>query len=269
MIQSKTQKIIKDTNGNEVVMIRIDKTLKDLMEGKPSSRWDVDFWHPNYDDLFLTIRKFKTVLLDDHRDEIKSGFRSGGVKFTERGFPYIQVRNVLETGLDLFNTDNIGVDSGARQSNKKLAYGDILLNRSGQGSVGRLTVFLGNEEAYVGGHVYRFSVKKLSPVYVTVFLKTKYGKEQIHRFESGVSGQTELDLEEILHIEIPLLEIGVVKNIENEYALMSKSHDQAMKSKKAGNEAEYKKHIEKADKQLKDLIARTEAVIRGERDDVI
>lgn len=269
MAQSKTQKIIKDTNGNEVAMIRIDKTLKNLMEGKPSSRWDVDFWQPHYDDLFLAIRRFKTVLLDDHRDEIKSGFRSGGVKFAKSGYPYIQVRNVLDTGLDLFNTDNIGADSNARQSNKKLAYGDVLLNRSGQGSVGRLTVFLGKEEAYVGGHVYRFSVKKLSPIYVTVFLKTKYGKEQIHRFESGVSGQTELDLEEILHIEIPLLEASIVKNIEKEYELMSKSHDKAMQAKKTGNQTEFKNNFGKAEKMLKDLIARTEAVIRGERDDII
>ena len=50
---------------------------------------------------------------------------------------------------------------------------------------------------------------------------------------------------------------------------MSKYHDRAMEAKKKGNDAEYKKNIEIAEKMLKDLIAKTEAVVRGERKDVI
>ena len=42
-----------------------------------------------------------------------------------------------------------------------------------------------------------------------------------------------------------------------------------MDAKKNNQEAEYKKNIEIAEKMLKDLIAKTEAVIRGERKDVI
>lgn len=42
-----------------------------------------------------------------------------------------------------------------------------------------------------------------------------------------------------------------------------------MEGKKKGDEAAYRKNIETAEKMLKDLIARTETVIRGERKDVI
>lgn len=42
-----------------------------------------------------------------------------------------------------------------------------------------------------------------------------------------------------------------------------------MEGKKKSNEAAYRKNIETAEKMLKDLIARTETVIRGERKDVI
>ena len=41
-----------------------------------------------------------------------------------------------------------------------------------------------------------------------------------------------------------------------------------MEAKAKGDEAGYKKNIETAEAMLKDLIARTEAVIRGEREDV-
>ena len=40
-------------------------------------------------------------------------------------------------------------------------------------------------------------------------------------------------------------------------------------AKKKGDDAEYKKSIEIAEEMLKDLIIKTEAVIRGERKDVI
>jgi len=41
-----------------------------------------------------------------------------------------------------------------------------------------------------------------------------------------------------------------------------------MKSKALGNEEKYKANIKIAEEKLKDLIAKTEAVIRGEREDV-
>lgn len=50
---------------------------------------------------------------------------------------------------------------------------------------------------------------------------------------------------------------------------MSAYHDKAMEGKKKSDEDAYKKNIETAEKMLKDLIARTEAVIRGDKKDVI
>jgi len=261
-------KIINNSERNEVAMVRADKTLKEMMEEKPSSRWSVPYWHPYFEDLIKQVREYPTVLLDKHRDEIKSGYRSGNVKFVEKGYPYLQVRNILETGIDIFNADKIPFNSPARQGNKKVNQGDILLNRSGEGSVGRVTVCLGSDEIYVGGHVYRFSVKDISPIYVTVFLKTEFGRQQIYRFESGVSGKTEIDLDEILHIEIPKLD-HIIDHIESEYKKMSAYHDKAMEAKAEGNDHGYKKNIKTAEKMLKELITCTEAVIRGEKKDVI
>ena len=49
------QKIIQDTNGNEVAMIRVDKNLKEMMAELPSSRWSSDFWHPKYEVLLREL----------------------------------------------------------------------------------------------------------------------------------------------------------------------------------------------------------------------
>ena len=50
---------------------------------------------------------------------------------------------------------------------------------------------------------------------------------------------------------------------------MSVYHDKAMEAKAKGDEAVYKRNIETAEKMLKDLISRTEAVIRSEKENVI
>lgn len=270
MKKSDLVQITRDQTGRKTVMVRVDKTLKELMEEKPSSRWSADYWHPKYDKLVQTIRKNKTIILDEHRDEIKSGYRSGGVEFVPSGYPYLQVRNILETGIDLVNVDFISDESPAKQSNKRVNYGDILINRSGEGSVGRVTVFLNEDiDVYVGGHVYRFSVNNISPIYITIFLKTRFGKMQIHRFESGVSGKTEVDLDEILHIEVPILNNQIIKCLEKNYLEMTKYHVLAMQAKKRAAEKEYKENLRTAEKMLQDLIKRTEDMIKGKRKDVI
>ena len=46
MDKNKLIQITKDQNGREAVMVRVDKTLKEMMEEKPSSRWNADYWHP-------------------------------------------------------------------------------------------------------------------------------------------------------------------------------------------------------------------------------
>ena len=265
MDKNKLIQITKDQNGKEAVMVRVDKTLREMMEEKPSSRWNVDYWHPKYDGILGIIRKWPTILLSNYREQIISGYRSGGVEFEKSGYPYLQVRNILETGIDLFNVDYISNLSPAKQDNKKVKKGDILLNRSGEGSVGRLAISLSDVEAYVGGHVYRFSVNNISPIYITVFLKTLFGKNQIHRFESGVSGKTEIDLEEILNIEIPIIN-NITKHLEDKYIAMSDFHNKAMEAKKNGNDIEYKQNIDIAEKILKKLISETEAVICGEKE---
>jgi len=110
--------------------------------------------------------------------------------------------------------------------------------------------------------------KNINPFFVAIYLNTTVGWEQIERIISGV-GTPNINLEEIRSIKIPILPEEVQKNIESEYKKMSVYHDKAMEAKAKNDEANHKKNIEIAEKMLKDLISKTEAVIRGERKDVL
>ena len=151
-------------------------------------------------------------------------------------------------------------------------YGDLLIVRSGAGSIGKSSLFLGkpiSQKIGITGHINTLGFKKINPFYVEVFLKTIFGQEQIERYESGVSGQTEFTQDCIAEIKIPLIFNKVQKNIEKKYLKMNKFHEKAMEAKKDKDEKEYQKNIALAEKMLNDLIKKTEQVIRGERKDVV
>ena len=109
---------------------------------------------------------------------------------------------------------------------------------------------------------------KYNPFVLDTFFKTKFGQAQFNKYKTGVAFNS-LSNDEIRYLLVPIFSEPLVAEIESEYKKMSKYHDKAMEAKKNNNEAEYKKNIETAEKMLKDLISKTEAVIRGERDDVI
>ena len=90
----------------------------------------------------------------------------------------------------------------------------------------------------------------------------------LNRLKAGV-GALVLDEGDIKSILIPEFPQTLKKHIDNEYKKVALYHDKAMEAKAKGNESLYKKNIETAEAMLKELIAKTEAVIRGEQEDVV
>jgi restriction endonuclease S subunit len=134
---------------------------------------------------------------------------------------------------------------------------------------GKSLIFLDKENVTnISQDIDILRMKKINPYYVTVFLKSIYGNKQIWMRSRGV-GAPKIPFDEIKSIKIAILPESIQKNVEIEYKKMDNYHKKAMQTKKLGNEVECKKYLEKARIILKDLITHTEAVIRGERDDII
>lgn len=271
MTNSKFVQITKDQTGREAIMVRVDKTVKELMEEKPSGRWDADYWHPKNDEQMPS--QFEIRDLGNFVEYITYGVILTGKKreFAPSGIYYISSTTIVSTGINHFlNPLYVGKNDKRNVENKKPHYGDIVFNRSGVGTLGRQCVFLYDSDRYTisdDTNIIRF--KEISPFFVSVFLKTTFGLSQIKRRQRGVSGLIKISFDDIKAIKIPILPDPIQTHIESEYKKMSAYHDKAMEGKKKGDEAAYRKNIETAEKMLKDLIARTETVIRGERKDVI
>ena len=263
--------IIRDTAGNEAAMVRVDKTLKETMEEKPSGRWDPEYWHPDSQDLFNDISKKLTLkTIGDFITLITYG-QVGQRVYDEKGdVDYIQTINIQDTGIN-YEVKKAKIKSGSHNDppRSRLKNGDLLMGNSGMGGLGKATLFLDKKrKVNISQDIDILRFKKINPHFVATYLKTAFGNKQIWTRSKGV-GAPKIAFDEVKAIKIPELSESIQKNIESGYKKMSALHDKAIEAKKKGDEAGYKKNIEKAEAMLRELIARTEAVIRGERNDVI
>lgn len=261
--------------SNDYVMVRVDKTLKEMMEEKPSSRWDGPYWQTKYDAIFEELSKnYSLNSLNEYISSINQGDvprQAKGDKYVNKGIIFINVVDIVSTGVTWVNCKRIINSHYKRIQRAEPKIGDLIFVRSGKGSIGKSTVFVGipdEEKIGISGHLNTVRLKNINAFYVEVFLKSFYGQLQIERFESGTSQQTDFRQESFAAIKIPLLKDTIQSHIETKYKKMAVFHDKAMEAKAKGDEVVYKKNIETAEAMLKDLIARTEAVIRGEREDV-
>lgn len=277
MNNSKAIQITKDQNGHELVMVRVDKTLKEMMEEKPSSRWAPAYWHPIYEENYQQLLSIKYQLgeLGKFIPDGPSGITYGQVgsrKISKSGaVQYLQVVNVIPTGIDISIRDEKVEEGGINDPDRsRLKKGDLLLVNQGVGSLGKTTVFLLEGGKFnISQHIDVIRPVGISAFYVSIYLQTRFGILQIDRFNSGVSGQINITFDQIKSIKIPLLPEAIQNQIDSEYKKMSVYHNNAMEAKKAGNNERYKENSEIAEKMLRDLISKAEAVIRGDRTDVI
>ena len=257
-------------------MVRVDKTAKEWMDTKPYSRWDSEYWHPKYDEAYDVLNKFggekvilKNILRDKEVISCDHVRASKQEKIGEYKTAYFTVDHIMSTGYDLTNLLFVSDNAYERLKRTALRSGDVAIAGSGKGSVGKSFIFRYNQNVAIVGDLFILRVKEISPYYLQVFLQSFLGQAQVQRHESGVSGQTHINKQEIEEFLVPILSEHTQTHIESEYKKMSVYHDKAMEAKKKSDEVAYKKNIETAEKMLKDLIARTEAVIRGEQKDVI
>jgi len=268
--------------GREIVMVRVDKTLKELMNCCKSprltwSRFDVKFWHIKYESAIQEMGKcFKLNSLGNFITFFKQGDiprESKGEKGQRikinRDNRLLEGTSMYDTGLDYESYQAVSDKFWQRMQEARICKDDFIFTRTGA-SLGQSVVITDEPERIylINGALDIIRFDGLNPYFAVVFLMSNYGKLQTERIENGV-GQPNLSEDELYQILIPEISNKIQKNIESEYKKMSEYHDKAMDAKKNNHEAEYKKNIETAEKMLKDLIAKTEAVIRGERKDVI
>lgn len=273
MNKSNLVQITKDQTGREAVMVRVDKTLKELMEEKPASRWDAKYWHPKYDDIINTLKKgrfpikpvgdyIKLITYGSTKPRDYSPTQGEGVK-------YIRSVNVLFTGLNEAGIHWIKEGGRLDGQQYRVNFNDVVMNKCGTGTSGRSFCYLKNDKIVVSQHTMLIRLKGIEPSYFVVYMDSLYGASQFEKYDKGTSGQTHIDFEDVKAIKIPILPSNVQNNIRLIYEKLSAYHSLAIDAKFKKNETKYNENLIVAERMLKELIKKTEEVIEGKRKDVI
>lgn len=122
------------------------------------------------------------------------------------GIPILKVRIVTGNGIGT-DTDYAPDTQQIRQScaNALVQEGDILITCTGEGTIGRVDIYRYDSPAIADGHVAICRLRpEVSRDYVMEFLRSEIGQVQILRHVSGSTGQTELLIDHLRAIQIPL-----------------------------------------------------------------
>ncbi|MGE5531752.1 MAG: hypothetical protein ACM3VW_06540, partial [Bacteroidota bacterium] len=154
-------------------------------------RADPAYWHPAYETLLADLR-FPRRPLGDFITHITYGPIITGEPPPKAEGPGVAIVNqgqVGEAGVDLWDAVTVPTGCPWDLPRARLRAEDLVICRSGAGSVAknRLAVYLEEAPAVVGSFVDLVRLDGLDPIYAALYLKTIYGWSQVHRLINGVA----------------------------------------------------------------------------------
>jgi restriction endonuclease S subunit len=157
-------------------------------ETQKAARLDAEFFQPKYYRLQerLSACSFRNAALEDFIAPIKNGldFR----EFGENGLPYIRVGDISNGRIDVENAKRVNIRWEDIKKSIRLNEGDVLLTR--KGSYGN-TAFVreGQTNSVISSEIMLLRILDSSvlPEYLTVYLNSPAGFQQVERFVHGVA----------------------------------------------------------------------------------
>lgn len=124
--------------------------------------------------------------------------------YSEFGSPVVNSKHVMGGQVNITDDNRSGEDS----TGVSIQYGDVVMNGTGVGTIGRAAPYLHTLDALPDNHVTVLRPKQdvIDPVYLSVFLNSRLGQMQVDQRLRGSSGQIELypvDIAEFLVWDAP------------------------------------------------------------------
>lgn len=152
--------------------------------------------------------------------------------YAEDGLPVVNSKHVLrgEVRLDADNRHASFADDDLL-----IHHGDVLMNGTGVGTIGRVAPYLHADPAIPDNHVTILRPKQgLDPVYLSVFLNSMAGQWQVEERLRGSSGQIELYPTDIAQFTVWIAPPSVQKEIRRS---VEKSYEQKQRATQLLNAA--------------------------------
>jgi restriction endonuclease S subunit len=171
--------------------LRFDKAVgytARFSELELSRRFDSEHYYPAFDNLKANLPKqVQFVPLGSLLTFCQRGKQP---VYSEHGFPVLNSKHILENKITL---EGNRFAKPNPVTSLQIQYGDVLINGTGRGTIGRTAPYLVDEhQAIPDNHVTILRSPTLDPAYLSFYLNTQAGKLQVEKFQRGSSGQLEL-----------------------------------------------------------------------------
>jgi len=158
------------------------------------------------------------------RDEGASVQRGQQPTYSEDGIPVVNSKHVKGMFVSVTDENRRAVLMGRGPLIKE---GDILINGTGLGTVGRVSLYVSEENAIPDNHVTIARSKTFEPEFLAAFLNGKYGQAQLQRRVRGSSGQVELYPLDILEVSVWRASAALTARVCKLYATSFEKRDAA------------------------------------------
>jgi restriction endonuclease S subunit len=237
-------------------------------------RWSPEPWNPeflmyieqikNYHNGYTTLEKLLKPNGFAFPDCVrKSKGESFGKHFKTR---YYSVSGILETGFDLTIVQRCSDSAYERLSHTQLHENDILIARSGAGSVGKVSIVNFDPGQSCTGDLFVLRIQGYEPEALFVFLKSNHAQKQFARQIHGTTGMVKLNTTDIKQTLVPLFSNSLQLEIGKHFKTISKLHFDALEHKRKKNQREFERIIRIAESEFENLKRRVELTIAKNSD---
>lgn len=129
-------------------------------------------------------------------------------------YPCLKTKNVNELLADLDPADFADIKGISNLEKVQVERGDLLINLTGAGSIGRVSIYYGDDLPITNQHIARMGIKDTyDEGYVASFLRTWWGERALEQGVAGSTGQINMVNDHVRSIPVIIFNTAVQKYI--------------------------------------------------------
>ena len=189
-------------------------------------RFDAEFFKPKY------LEDEQKII--SHQWDLLKNLYSFNARYKQPKYDDLSKIKVINS--QYLRDDKIDYENARSGNNKLVPFEAVMINSTGVGTLGRVNInYLENVNISVDSHVNIIVPRDINSYYLTIFLQSKYGKNQIIKNISGSSGQIEIYPRDFDKFKIPILPQSFQLQIEK---IVQSAYQKQTQSKQLYKEAE-------------------------------
>ena len=160
------------------------------------------------------IRKIKSRSWKPLQDLVAHPIGPGPHPIYGGSYPCLKTRNVQDLLAEEEPSALADVSGFASMKSIQVKSGDLLINLTGAGSIGRVAVYYGCDNPITNQHIARMTLKEeFDEGYVAAFLVGYWGERALEQGVAGSTGQINMVNEHVRSVPVPICALSAQKRI--------------------------------------------------------